>query len=71
MNMLTTRALAVAAALAFSAGASAQALSNAEYKSAKDGIAAGYKADRAACASPARCRSPITAMPSSIWRSRR
>jgi hypothetical protein len=41
--------IALAIGLAFSAGASAQNLSKAEYKSGKDGIAAQYKAAKAAC----------------------
>ena len=43
-------AIAIAIGLAFSAGASAQSMSKAEYKSGKDGIAAEYKSARATCA---------------------
>ncbi len=51
MNKIIASAVAVAVSVAFSAGAIAQSLSQAEYKSARDGIAAEYKAARAACAS--------------------
>ncbi|HUQ73263.1 MAG TPA: hypothetical protein VM183_00950 [Burkholderiales bacterium] len=44
------KSIAIAIALVFSAGASAQALSKADYKSAKDGIAAEYKSAKTACA---------------------
>lgn len=50
MNKFTSRAFAVAIGLAFSAGATALPMSNAEYKKAQEGIAAAYKTDRAACA---------------------
>jgi len=43
-------ALAIAIGLAFSAGATAQSMSKAEYQSGKDAIAAEYKSGRAACA---------------------
>lgn len=49
MTISTVRTLAAAIVLAFSAGASAQAMTKADYKMAKDGIAATYKADRSAC----------------------
>jgi osmotically-inducible protein OsmY len=51
VNKLKINAIAIAAGLAFSAGATAQSMSKAEYKSGKDGIAAEYKSARAACAS--------------------
>jgi osmotically-inducible protein OsmY len=51
MNKSIISVLAVSVALAFSAGASAESLSKADYKVAKDRIAAEYKTDRAACAS--------------------
>ena len=51
MNRFVMHAIAVAVSLVFSAGATAQNLSNAEYKSAKDSIAADYKSAKAACAS--------------------
>ena len=51
MNKSILNALAVSIGLAFSAGASAESLSKAEYQSARDRIAAEYKSDRAACAS--------------------
>jgi hypothetical protein len=47
---LKISALAVAIGLAFNAGASAQSMSKAEYKSGKDAIAADYKTAGAACA---------------------
>src|SRR6476660_5785226 len=50
MNKSTLNALAVSIGFAFSIGASAAALSSADYKSARDRIAAEYKSDRAACA---------------------
>lgn len=53
MNKSILNTLAVSIGLAFSIGAAAESLSNADYKSAKDRIAAEYKADRAACASMA------------------
>ena len=51
MNKFTVQAVALAIGPAFSAGAAMAAMSKAEYKSAKDSIAAQYKADKAACAS--------------------
>jgi hypothetical protein len=51
MNKFKISAIAIAAGLAFSAGATAQSMSKAEYKSGKDGIAAEYKSAKAACAS--------------------
>ena len=51
MNKSILNVLAVSIALAFSAGAAAESLSKADYKSARDRIAAEYKSDRAACAS--------------------
>ena len=51
MNKFMIHALAASVSLAFSAGALAQSLSQADYKSARDGIAADYKSARAACAS--------------------
>ena len=51
MNKFIANAVEVAISVAFSAGAAAQSLSKAEYKSATDGIAADYKSARAACAS--------------------
>jgi len=53
MNRSILNALAVSIALAFSAGAAAESLSKADYKAARDRIAAEYKTDRAACASMA------------------
>ena len=50
MNNFTLNALAVSIGLAFSIGSSAEALSSADYKSARDRIAAEYKSDRADCA---------------------
>jgi hypothetical protein len=47
---MTINAIAIAIGLAFSAGAIAQGVSEAEYKSGKAGIAAEYKSGRAACA---------------------
>jgi hypothetical protein len=47
---LKSNAIAIAIGLAFGAGASAQNMSKAEYKSGKDGIAADYKSAKAACA---------------------
>jgi acetylornithine deacetylase/succinyl-diaminopimelate desuccinylase-like protein len=47
---LKINAIAIAIGLAFSAGAIAQSMSKAEYQSGKDGIAAGYKSAKAACA---------------------
>ena len=49
MNKALLHTLAVSIGIAFSAGATAQALSKADYKSARDAIAAEYKSDRAAC----------------------
>ena len=51
MNKSILHALAVSIGVAFSAGAAAQSLSKAEYKSARDGIAADYRTAKAACAS--------------------
>ena len=51
MNKSILNALAVSIGLAFSIGAAAESLSKADYKSARDRIAAEYKSDRAACAS--------------------
>ncbi len=51
MNMLHAASIAAAYALAFSTGAIAQSLSQADYKSGKDTIAAEYKTAKAACAS--------------------
>jgi hyperosmotically inducible protein len=51
MNKALLSVLAVSLGLAFSAGASAESLSKADYKAARDRIAAEYKSDRAACAS--------------------
>ena len=48
---LKINAIAIAIGLAFSAGATAQDMSKADYKSGKDGIAAEYKSAKAACAS--------------------
>jgi hypothetical protein len=42
-------ALSVAIGLAFSAGAMAENMSKEQYKSGKDGIAAEYKSEKAAC----------------------
>ena len=53
MNKAIRHALALAISLAFSAGAIAQSLSPAEYKSARGDIAAEYKNALAACASMA------------------
>jgi osmotically-inducible protein OsmY len=53
MNKIKINAIAIAIGLAFSAGATAQNMSKAEYKSGKDGIAAEYKSAEAACASVA------------------
>jgi osmotically-inducible protein OsmY len=53
MNKSILNALAVSIALAFSAGAAAESLSKADYKAAKDRIAADYRTDRTACASMA------------------
>ena len=47
---LKINAIAIAIGLAFSAGATAQNMSKAEYKSGRDGIAADYKSAKAACA---------------------
>lgn len=47
---LKINAIAIALGLAFSAGATAQSMSKAEYQSGKDGIAADYKSAKAACA---------------------
>ena len=47
---LKINAIAIAIGLAFSAGATAQGMSQAEYKSGKDGIAADYKSAKTACA---------------------
>lgn len=49
MNKALLHTLAVSIGIAFSAGATAQALSKADYKTARDAIAAEYKSDRAAC----------------------
>ena len=51
MNKLTFSALAFSVGLAFSAGAMAENLSKEEYKAQKDGIAADFKAGKAACGS--------------------
>ena len=51
MNKSILNALAVSIGLAFSIGAAAESLSKADYKSARDRIAAEYKSDRAACVS--------------------
>ena len=51
MNKLNINAIAIAIGLTFSAGATAQSMSKAEYKSGMDGIAAEYKSAKAACAS--------------------
>ena len=53
MSKSRVHAIAVAIGLVFSAGASAQSMSKADYKSAEDGIAADYKSAQAACASMA------------------
>ena len=51
MNPSLIHTIAVAVSLVFSAGAAAQGLSKAQYKSARDGIAGDYKAAKGACAS--------------------
>ena len=51
MNKFIVHSIAVAVSLAFSAGASAQSMSKADYQSAKDSIAAEYKSAKAACES--------------------
>jgi len=51
MNKFSIHAIVVAISLVFSAGAMAQSMSKAEYKSAKDGIVADYKSANTACAS--------------------
>jgi osmotically-inducible protein OsmY len=51
VNKLNINAIAIAIGLTFSAGATAQSMSKAEYKSGMDGIAAEYKSAKAACAS--------------------
>ena len=48
--MVEIKAIAIAIGVAFSAGATAQSMSKAEYKSGKDGIAAEYKSAKADCA---------------------
>ena len=50
MNKFTVQAIALSIGLAFSAGA-AVAMTKDEYKSAKSGIAAQFKTDKAACKS--------------------
>jgi osmotically-inducible protein OsmY len=50
MNTFRFHAIALAIGLAFSAAAAGESMSKAEYKSAKDAIAADYKAAWAACA---------------------
>ncbi len=49
MSKFKIHAMTMAIGFAFSAAAMAGSMSTAEYKSAKDGIAADYKAARAAC----------------------
>lgn len=49
MNRFNIQAIAVAISLAFSAAATAQSMSKAEFKSGRDAIAANYKASIAAC----------------------
>lgn len=51
MKKLSINALALAAGLAFSAGAMADSLSREDYKAGKEQIAGQYKAEKAACKS--------------------
>ena len=51
MNKFSINAIAIAIGLVFSAGATAQGMSKAEYKSGMDGIATEYKSAKAGCES--------------------
>jgi osmotically-inducible protein OsmY len=51
VNKFKINAIAIAIGLAFSAGATAQSMSKADYQSAKDSIAAEYKSAKAGCES--------------------
>jgi hypothetical protein len=51
MNKLNSKLIALAAGLAFSAGAMAQSLSKDDYKASKDKITAEYKTAKTGCAS--------------------
>jgi hypothetical protein len=51
MSTLNIRMAALAIGLAFSAGAMAEAMTKTDYKAGKTSISAGYKTDKASCAS--------------------
>jgi len=51
VNKFKINAIALAIGFAFSAGAMAQTMSKDQYKSARDGIAAEFKAAKTACGS--------------------